>query len=194
MRRIVPLGPHNDANPHNPDTRDASRYHITRAGATEQEVGHFMAGLIRLLQPRVVVETGTGDASTTEHINAALLANGHGRGFTIDINAQRASIAQTLLTPGAVRTIAGDATSYAWASVLNNAEVDLAFIDGGTDRGAEFTNLSPWLACGAFVVFHDMSNSTPPRVVVERLVLDGVLREPLFFPTPRGLALTQVTA
>lgn len=189
----MPLGPHNDANPHNPECRDVSQYHITRAGATEQEVGLFIAGLIRLLQPRAVVETGTGDASTTEHVNAALLANASGRGFSIDIDARRSRNAQKLMpTPNAITFLTGDATTFAWGNALLGLPVDLAFIDGGTNRAAEFHNLAPWLAPGAFLVFHDMSNGTKPRAVVNDLALNGVITPPIFFPTPRGLALARL--
>lgn len=191
----MPLGPHNDANPFNPDCRDPSRYHITRAGATELEVGAFLAGLTRVLQPRAVVETGTSRADTTIQLAEAVKLNGHGAVATIDIDLNRVQHARRRLAGLPVTVFHGDATTFDWSvwTPVPRSPVDLAFIDGGVDRRAEFDNLRPFLAPGAFVAFHDVSNGLEPARVVKDLEAEGVITPPLYFPTPRGLALARVT-
>ena len=188
----MPLGPDNDSNPFNPDCREVSRYHITHAGATELEVGAFLAGLARALQPRVVVETGTSWGDTTLQLAQAVQENGHGHVITIDTSQGKVLKAQKRLQGLPVRVLNGDARTYDWSTVTKR-QVDLAFIDGGTDRRAEFDNLRPFLAAGAFVAFHDAANYRGPREAVEALHAEGVIGPPLYFPTPRGLALAVLT-
>jgi predicted O-methyltransferase YrrM len=189
-----PLGPHNDTNPFNPDCRDPSRYHITRAGATELEVCEFIAGLVRALQPRGVIETGTADADTTIQIGTALHANKHGRAATIDISAFRVTRAKKRLGDLPVSVFEGEATTFGWDvwQPARDRHVDLVFIDGGTNRGAEFANVLPHLAPNALTVWHDVANDRPVARVVRGLVNEGVLLEPLYLPTPRGLAVARL--
>ena len=189
-----PLGPHNDTNPFNPDCRDPSRYHITRAGATELEVGEFIAGLVRAVQPRGVIETGTADADTTMLIGTALHANKHGRAATIDISAFRVGRAIKRLGDLPVHVFEGDATTFGWGvfKPARERQIDLVFIDGGTDRGAEFMNALPHLAPGCVTVWHDVANGCKPAAVVQQLVEEGVIEPPLYLPTPRGLAVARL--
>src|SRR4051812_7889171 len=59
-------------------------YHSPDSEATEDEVSDFIAGLVRLIQPEYVVETGTYHGDTTIRIASALFDNGHGRISSIE--------------------------------------------------------------------------------------------------------------
>lgn len=186
---ITALGPGVDPNPYNPECREPVRYHIARGGGTELEVGDFLGGLVRALQPRYVIETGTAGADSSLAMGKALQANGHGKLYTIEIGRGRANAARARLAGLPVEVVDGDATRKDWSAL--SGEIDLAFIDGGTDRKREFMRVYPHLAPGAFVVFHDTGNSLSPLQVVNELVEEGLLDVPLLFPTPRGFALTK---
>jgi predicted O-methyltransferase YrrM len=157
-------------------------------------VCEFIAGLVRALQPRGVIETGTADADTTIQIGTALHANKHGRGATIDISAFRVTRARKRLGDLPVSVFEGDATTFGWDvwQPARDRHVDLVFIDGGTNRGAEFANVLPHLAPNALTVWHDVGNDLAPAKVVRDLVTAGVLLEPLYLPTPRGLAVARL--
>ena len=189
MKRIA-LEPGVDPNPYNPDCREPHRYHIARGGGTELEVGEFLAGLVRLVQPRVVVETCTAGADSSYEMAKAVQKNGHGKFYTIEIGPGRAQAARARLQGLPAVVITGDATRYGWEEL--GEEVDLAFIDGGVDRDLEFDRLYPKLADRALVVWHDTGNDLAPAGVVRSLVDEGYLESPIFFDTPRGLALTRV--
>jgi predicted O-methyltransferase YrrM len=187
---ITALAPGVDPNPYNPECREPIRYHIARGGGTELEVGEFLGGLVRALQPRFVIETGTAGADSSLEMAKALQKNGHGRLFTVEIGPGRAKAARARLAGLPAEVILGDAIKHDWSAV--SGEIDLAFIDGGTDRKREFMQVYPHLAWGAFVVFHDTGNDLAPLKVVNELVDEGLLDPPILFPTPRGFALSRI--
>lgn len=191
MARVLrPLSRENDPNPWNPDCRAPTRYHIAVAGGTEDEVSDFLWGVVRALQPRAVVETGTADGDTTVRLGDAVRANGHGRVASIEVGEHRALRARERCKGLPVDVFVGDATTFDWSHWQPAAarEVDFAFLDGGASRHLEFARLRPYLAPKAWVAWHDMSNGLAVRASVDALVRDGVLMLPVFLPTPRGLA------
>jgi predicted O-methyltransferase YrrM len=188
---MKPLTRELDSNPFNPECREPARYHITRPGATEIEVGAFLAGLARAAQPRTVVETGTSWADSTIQIAEAVKLNGHGRVVTIDLAEHKVTRAKRRLAGLPAVVLRGDATTIDWPA-QGVTLVDMVFIDGGADRRAEFDNLHPHLAPGALVAFHDVSNGLEPARVVTSLHAAGVITAPLYLPTPRGLAVARL--
>jgi predicted O-methyltransferase YrrM len=188
-----PLSRENDPNPWDAGCREPERYHIRAAGTTEQEVGDFLWGLVRVLQPRIVVETGTADGDTTERIGQALVANGHGRCVTVERGPQRAARARRRLVGLPVTALCDDVLVLDWARVIPmNRQVDMAFIDASTERAREFMWLRPFLAPGAFVAFHDTGNGLAVGDDVRKLARDGVLIETVHIPCPRGLTVGRV--
>lgn len=182
------------AMPHpNPECRDQSRYHVTGPRATELEVGDFLAGLVRLLQPRAVIETGTCDADSSFAMAKALAQNGHGRLATVEIERDKAEQAAKRLVGLPADVILADAVTLRWETWRYAQDgIDLAFIDGGKWRGAELLNAEPFMPGGAFVVFHDVANGLHVEDDVESLAVQGVIGPVVYFPTPRGLALARI--
>lgn len=137
--------------------------------ASEEEVGDFLYGLVRLVQPECVVETGCYLGDTSLRIAQALKANGHGWLHTCDIDAERVqSVSQRLEHyPATVYVAPGEEV------VTDTPGAQLAFIDSGGNRDREMELLPE----GCLVVLHDARWFKNPA---------------LFFPTPRGISLFRV--
>lgn len=152
--------------------------------ATEHEVTAFLAALIRLLKPMLVLETGTYEAHTTIAIAEALTLNQRGRAVTFETDAARATQATQRLAP--YRDLV---TLLPHAMTANDlpGPVDIAFLDSGMrDRDADMRIVWPALSPGGIVLVHDASPDRPP----------GQVRPParfaMFdFATPRGLTAFQ---
>lgn len=136
--------------------------------ASEEEVGDFLYGLVRLVQPECVVETGCYLGDTSLRIAQALQANGHGWLHTCDIDA--VLVGGVIRRLGAYRASAFVSTG---AELIQITNPDLAFIDSGGDREKEISLLPD----GCLVVLHDARWYKNPA---------------LFFPTPRGISLFRV--
>ena len=149
---------------------------------TEHEVSVGIGGLVRMLQPDVVVETGTYMATTSVYIAEALAKNGHGKLFTIEINEERAKAAQDVLSEWGevVEVVNGHACRV---SVSN--KIDLLFIDGG-DRFGELKHFMPNLTQRGVILIHDSRRSHEQYLC--RFLRDNgwSVAE---MPTPRGLAI-----
>lgn len=150
--------------------------------ATEVEVTAFIAALVRLVKPRVVVETGTYKGHTTSAIAEALAANTIGRVWTFETDQERSVTAYLALRE---HVDAGRVTIHNTkaTSDMLPARIDLAFLDSGMcDRQADMDAVWPRVTQGGLVLVHDASPDRPP----------GKVRPPdryaMFdFATPRGL-------
>jgi predicted O-methyltransferase YrrM len=147
--------------------------------SSEVEAGDFMYGLVRLLKPLVVVETGCYLGETSMRIGEALQANGVGQLHTCDIDTGMTSATRTA-TAGLPVTV-HDCDYRVMAEKLDG--VDLAYIDGSENRAAEAQafRLSPH----AYVVLHDANQ---PHYFDPLKTIWTAMR----FPTPLGLALFEV--
>lgn len=154
--------------------------------ATEVEVTHFVAALVRLLKPSVVVETGTYQGHTTSAIAEALAANTTGRVWTFETNQARALAAYEALRD---HVDAGRVVIHNTRAVPDMLPqgIELAFLDSGMrDRDEDMRNVWPRLVQGGIALVHDASPDRPP----------GKVRPPgphavFDFATPRGLLAFQ---
>jgi Methyltransferase domain len=146
--------------------------------ASEFEVGDFLYGLIRLLKPSVVIETGCYLGDTTELMGQALAVNRFGHLWACDLD-EKAVIATLLKVHDLPVTVVHSLSSDLLATTQH---VDLAFLDGG-DRLKEARSLkhSP----RAFVAMHDAKNHNFSQLEQE------LGWKEMFFPIPRGLSLFQ---
>jgi predicted O-methyltransferase YrrM len=157
--------------------------------ATENEVLDGLYGLVRLLQPEYVVETGTHHGRASEQIGEALLKNGHGRLDTIELDPKNVEIARGRLSDLPVTCHVMDALTFVPAQ-----PIDFAWIDSGPadQRTREFLRFYPHMHERTIVAFHD--SGTHHRFI--RLACLEAMRRgmliPIFLPTPRGVALCQV--
>lgn len=149
------------------------------AWASEMETGHFMYGLVRLLKPQVVIETGCHTGQTSREICSALVVNRTGFLYTCDTNPDmvRDAINHTAGQPILVSNVTGEELCR------NTPSVDLAFIDSSGDRVAECMALQ--LSPIGIVVLHDAR-----RPMLQEIVGKTGWQQ-IFVDSPRGLAILQ---
>lgn len=165
-------------------------WHSADADSTEYEVLELLGGLVRALQPEIVVETGTAFGYGALHIAQALKANGHGKLYTFEIDLERIGIsAETLKDfPQQVDIVPTDIRQW-----TPPGDIEFAFFDSGRteDRHLEFRYCRQWLKSGSIVAFHDAAPHHAVWAGVQQLERDGFLK-PIRLHTPRGLALAEV--
>lgn len=163
-------------------------YHSTGELSSEIEVSIFIGALVRLLQPELVLETGSFKGQTTWYIADALMQNGHGHLFSIEKD-------ENLLLQAQFHCQDFRTVSFLCGDSLNikvTDAIDLAYFDAGQGRHrlAEFDHFYPYLT--GFVAFHDTDYpGYPIRETLVSLEEQGKIKF-LDFPTPFGLALCKV--
>jgi predicted O-methyltransferase YrrM len=158
--------------------------------ATENEVIEGVAGLIRMLQPIYVIETGTHRGFMAEAIGHALLQNGHGHLDTIEIEPALYTTAKNRVRLLPVTVHPGDAAKFQPIQ-----PIDFAWFDSGSpdQRETEFRAFYCHMRNQALVGFHDTGTHYPAiREAVLHLQELNLLK-PIFLRTPRGVALCEVT-
>jgi predicted O-methyltransferase YrrM len=147
--------------------------------ASENEVGDFLYGVVRLLKPRIILETGYYRGASTRRLAEGIVANGHG-GWVQSCDTD-ASIFNGKDRINGNRFTVFNRTGEWLASMV--ADVDLAFLDSSGDRLAEAKALrmKPW----GIVVLHDARR--PVKEAIEK----ELGWKSIFIPTPRGLAIFQ---
>jgi predicted O-methyltransferase YrrM len=154
--------------------------------STECQVSEMVAGVIRGLQPRYVIETGSAWGQTAEAIGKALLRNGHGVLDTIEPDPERATrtTVRTDGLPVRVREVSS-------LDFTPNATIDFAFFDSLLElRILEFRWFQPWMRVGTIVAFHDTRPGRDLRGEIESELVDAVRF--IHLPTPRGITFGEV--
>lgn len=150
------------------------RYSAPDAMATEYEVADFMYGLVRLLKPEVLIETGCYRGDMSVVIGKALLANGSGCLYTCDTDPEMVNITENRVKNLPVKVI--QCTGH---SLCNYTEsVDLAFLDSSGDRFQEALALK--MSDSGVVVLHD---------AIRPYDLESIFPRVVSMPTPRGLKI-----
>lgn len=182
----APCGSESAYTPSMPPCPHPEHWHAPDNGTTEIEVSLFVAGLVRVLQPEFVIETGSGLGQTTEVMGKALVANGHGSLVGLETNPNLVKTAQTRCAGLPVSIVQCPALAY-----TPPQPVQFAWFDSGSipERCLEFRRYYPWLQ--GIVAFHDSAPHHPLRPGLEQLAKDGLARF-IYLPTPRGVALVEV--
>lgn len=157
----------------------------------EAETLEFLYGLVRLIKPRVCVETGTWHGHAAVAIGRALRENGFGMLVTLESDAENLEVARRRLE----RARLGEwVTPVEGASLEYNPPegIDFLLLDSDLQiRGEEFLKFLPQINEGATVVFHDTSSRHQAvREAIADLVARGLLTT-IEFATPRGLVLAR---
>lgn len=161
-------------------------WHSTEEESTELEVTELIAGLVRGLQPRLVIETGSGYGQTTMAIAEALDRNGHGMLITYEHDpGRRASLPKHSRVKVEGASLEAD---------LVGVVIDFAFFDSFPEfRVDEFRLFRQWMRPGTIVAFHDTapeaSDGAGLALRMEIAELDLALID---LPIPRGLTLGEV--
>jgi len=118
--------------------------------ASEHEVYDFLYGLVRLLKPKVIMETGCYKGGATERLSKAAWMNGIGDVWSCDTDSDMVKEAESKCIQLHCHILHCSGIDFI-TKHLNS--VDFAFIDSSGDRVEEVAALQ--LAPGAVVVLHD---------------------------------------
>lgn len=160
----------------------------TDAEATEDQVMVLVAALVTALQPELVVETGTYLGIMSRMIGQALQANGHGQLHTVECDPGRAAAAVQATAGLPVTVHVGSSLEFTPPGL-----VDLLWLDSHPDIRADELRAF-WPACTdrTIVAVHDTGPQHVVRPTVEQLAEQRLISDPLWLPTPRGMALARV--
>ena len=175
--------PESDLTRPGPHCPHPERWHAHDGMATEVEVLELVAAFVRALQPDFVVETGTHRGFGAVAIGQALLANGHGRLWTLEVD-------EPLHVEALERTHGLPVTCLLASSMsfVPPGPIDFAWFDSDPDlRADEYRRLRAWMHPRTIVGFHD----TAPHHGI-RPHLDGLDLNLLDLPTPRGVTFGRV--
>ena len=166
------------------------RWHSADEESTELEVSELIAGLVRGLQPRVVVETGSAHGQTTRLILDALDRNGQGLLVTCEPDPRRRA---RLGQHPRMRPVGGSLEQ----NLDDLPPVDFAFFDSLPQlRVPEFRMYRQWMRPGTIVAFHDTAPQAGSGSGVQLRAEIGELHQEgltvIDLPTPRGLTLGEV--
>jgi predicted O-methyltransferase YrrM len=156
--------------------------------AVEFEVADFLFGLVRLLKPKILLETGCYKGYSTSAISSALSANGFGKLYTCDLDTER--MKEALARCGSNGNTFGFTVSGLELIGMVPHPVDFAFLDSGAEpqRADEAFLLNEKLSADSWVAVHDTLNpsgSPNTKQEIER----RLGWKSLTFPCPRGLTL-----
>lgn len=194
-----------------PEVRDETGYyHMQDDGAVEYEVGEFLYGLVRILQPKEVLSTGIYSGISDMYIAQGLLNNKHGKLTALEYEKTHIDRSVRLWSSVGVSEVIIPVHTSSLDYQLN-AQYDLMFLDSEPQiRFAELVKFFPYLKEGGYVGIHDLPNtlcqgninpdhptmkSYPygdlPDQIVEWLKTDKLRM--VHFPSPRGLTFLYKT-
>lgn len=169
--------------------------------SAECEVSEFIGALVRLLKPRVVVETGCYHGDTTLAIAQALQVNDRGQLYACDIDPDclartRSRIEEYDQIVEAAAKIHGGEFNKLPASIVpqtglelieNLKEIDFAFIDSGDAdcRSRELNAAARRMKPFSVIALHD----TAPQHMKMCQYAGAITLPGIYLNTPRGLSL-----
>jgi len=180
------------------------RYSMFNDGSVETSVGEFLYGLVKMVKPENILETGLYKGWSSAYMAFALKENNFGHIDAVEYEMVHVNSAKGLLQQlGLIEWV----TVYEVSSLEFKPEkqYDLLFLDTELNlRFHELVKFYPNLSYGGYVFIHDMPISLcqgninpdcpdfknwPVGVIPQQItnwVKDGELR-PFFFSTPRGM-------
>lgn len=178
------------------------------SGAIELETGEFLYGLVRVLKPTHIFETGTFTGISAMYMAQGLKDNDipGSELLTVEIDNTHKERAEKLWKSVSVDKYVQCKLIKSLELELSNRSFDLMFLDSEPNlRFAELVRFFPNLNPGGFVFLHDLhrhmgqnqpGNPDHPEIKnwpwgdlpqqIINWVKDDELR-PIHFPTPRGL-------
>lgn len=188
-----------------PEVSDSSgKYSMFDSGGTEVCVSEFLWGLVRLLKPESILETGTYTGISSLYMSQGLKDNGHGHLTTIEFENFHKERAEKLWQ---LCGVSEQVTCKLQSSLdfETNQQYDLIFLDSEPQiRFQELIKFFPNLKEGGYVGIHDLprdlcqGNVNPdhpeiksypygdlPEQIKEWIRTDKLRM--MHFPSPRGL-------
>lgn len=160
--------------------------------ASEYEVQDLLYGIVRVMKPELVIETGFYMGGTTLRMWAALQSNKIGKIITCDTGATLYAKAQSQLSRkiGNNRLELYNCTGVEMIKKLSPGIVGVAFLDSGGDRLEEMKVAIPAMKQGGIIILHDAKRPREQEALKYAVRCPGI--QLIEFDTPRGLAILQV--
>jgi len=183
-----------------------SAYSMYNTGSIEVEVGEFLYGLVRMIKPENILETGTHKGISTAYMASALKENGKGSITTIEYEEKHIFDANELFVKLDLSNLINIVNQDINTFNPGNNQYDFIFLDTEPNlRFNEFIRFWNNLKPGGFIAIHDLS----PGMGQGGVTLHGIENWPFgtmpeemktilkeqvqsfHFETPRGLFLGQ---
>jgi len=167
---------------------DPGLWHAADGDSAELEVTALVASFIRALKPESVIETGTAFGQTAEAIGLALRDNGRGWLVTLEPDQERARISRErcMNLPVTIEEVQS-------LEFTPSAPVDFLWLDSLLHlRVSELRRFRPYASSGCVVGFHDTGPLHGLRPHVDQLWSEGLITQPLYLRTPRGVCFTGI--
>lgn len=157
--------------------------------SSEDEMAEFLFGLIRLIKPGFIVETGCYLGDATIAMAKALKENDCGKIIACDISKERVDFVIKRIEDEGLTDVA-QAVVMDGQSLIKQCKgvVEFAFIDSSPDgkvREAEILELLPDLKPLGMIAMHD---TAPQHPTINKVARELPLKS-VYFNTPRGLTL-----
>lgn len=186
-----------------PEYIDSRGYEMFNDGGVECETGEFLYGLVRLIKPEHILETGTHLGVSASYMAQALQDNGRGEITTVEFAPgnyhKSGELFEVLNLSEQITRVLGDSSEF-----MPPDELDVLFLDTEPNlRFGELMRFYTLVKPGGFILIHDLH---PHMHQVENkehgfawpygqipkamaaLVRSDKLR-PIHFQTPRGLTM-----
>jgi predicted O-methyltransferase YrrM len=177
--------------------------HFTMAddGGVETQTGTFLYGLLNILQPELVLETGTYTGVSAMYMGQALKDNGHGHIITLEISPVHKERAERLWVQTGVSPFV-TCQQVASLEYQTSSQFDFIFLDSEPEfRFKELVKFYPNLKPGGYIFIHDLHRHLSqqdnkehgfgwPYGKLPEEIVNWIAEDKLrcfSFPTPRGL-------
>jgi len=177
-------------------------YSMWDDGGTEVEVGEFLYGMIRVLKPKNVLETGLYHGISASYMAQAIKDNGVGKLTSVEISVENIEISKRRLYSLDLRSRVQINNKHSLKYTPENS-FQFIFLDTEPDmRFGEFVKFYPFLDYGGYLFIHDLHRHLSQQDNKELgfawpfgklpddingLIKDDKVR-PFHFGTPRGMS------
>ena len=157
---------------------------------SEDEVGAFLASLVKMSKYKTILEVGVFEGETTQHLIKSLPKGGQYVG--IDINDYRTDATKLYMSEGgkSIDFILGN--SHNELTKLPSNHFDLIFVDGDHSWESilpEFKLVEKLVSRGGVIVYHDTIHLSDPKRLVEYAEYYNYKAVTLNTPEGRGLSI-----
>ena len=193
---VAPLGDTESQFKHS----DTERARLGQPSGISCEEGEFLYGLVRIMRPTKVLETGCNIGVSASYILQGLEDNQHGHLKTIEHDKTVSNFAQSKLEKMGFERFDIFTGEIADFPQPENNSIDLLWLDSELDqRYAEFERFLPCMKIGAIACIHDHPKldvngvdgfGELPVSIFEAIHCNGTLSV-VTFPTSHGVTLFQ---
>ena len=190
-----------------PDHAGAHGFLAFDAGGVEIEVGEFLYGLVRIVKPNRILETGTRYGISAAFMALGLIENGRGRLTTVEVEPSNVIQAKQLFNKAELAGVIDLVRERVENWDPGDAQYDMIFLDTELQfRFGDMIRFWPYLCEGGLLMIHDLHSHMAQTGVMDHGILNGpygVLPnaikqmiwshelQSLHLRTPRGFYLVQ---